>query len=659
MNDPPLRPDQPATDHLTERASFRWALRALVVLPIVVAAARAVATGWFPVGDSALLAIRAYDVGTGQHPLLGSWTSASLTLGEDVNNPGPLYPDLLAPFMWTFGRWFSIGTGIAIGVAAVNAVFAMATALVGHRLGGWRVERWALLLVAALTWSMGSELLIDIWQPHALLLPFTCLLLVTVALIVGDWALTPLWLGVTSLIVQTHIGYVYVLAVLGVLVLGHGAAALRHLESSPSEVLTGRTARWSLGVVVLAWIQPLIEQVAGEGRGNLLRLATNASGGDVTIGGGTAVKLVAQVVGRPPWWTRPGFDDTVVSTPLTDGPDGPRLVVPGLPSGPVAALIVAALVVGLVVLAVLLRRRGPTVAGAAVLVSTVGLVTAVATLMIQTVSVVGLGSHHVRWLFALALFVHVSIIWALIELGVGRLAPRLVDIGVPTLVAVFAVLNLGFLAHDLGPTADREAADTLERTFDDLDDFEPGGPVRYDVSDIRPFEPWSAAVKMGLVERGIEVRVADEGVVRQLGNGRRADGTEAAVIRQIERSTALTVDEPCVISAASPFAPAESARLRALVDAAVDDVAAGVVELDTDGLDGDLASRFAAATGSDRAEAFTLVADGVLGFMADDGRIVRSSAAVDALLAERRRVDRFVRGFLVLVAEPTDPAASC
>jgi hypothetical protein len=24
-----------------------------------------------------------------------------------------------------------------------------------------------LLLVAALTWSMGSELLIDIWQPHA------------------------------------------------------------------------------------------------------------------------------------------------------------------------------------------------------------------------------------------------------------------------------------------------------------------------------------------------------------------------------------------------------------------------------------------------------------------------------------------------------------
>jgi hypothetical protein len=71
-----------------------------VVLPIVVAVVRALVHGWFPIGDAALLAIRAYDVGTSHNPLLGSWTSASFALGIDVNNPGPLYPDLLAPFMW-------------------------------------------------------------------------------------------------------------------------------------------------------------------------------------------------------------------------------------------------------------------------------------------------------------------------------------------------------------------------------------------------------------------------------------------------------------------------------------------------------------------------------------------------------------------------------
>ena len=62
------------------------------------------------------------------------------------------------------------GVGIAVGVATINACFVIATAWVGSRIGGWRTERWALLMCAALAWAMGSELLIDIWQPHALLL---------------------------------------------------------------------------------------------------------------------------------------------------------------------------------------------------------------------------------------------------------------------------------------------------------------------------------------------------------------------------------------------------------------------------------------------------------------------------------------------------------
>ena len=39
-------------------------------------------------------------------------------------------------------------------------------------------------------------------------------------------------------------------------------------------------------VVVLAWIQPLWEQLFGEGEGNLQRLATHAGEGDLTVGGG-------------------------------------------------------------------------------------------------------------------------------------------------------------------------------------------------------------------------------------------------------------------------------------------------------------------------------------------------------------------------------------
>ena len=108
-------------------SAWRWVAHVAVLLPIVVAVVRALVNGWFPVGDAALLAIRAYDVGTPDHPLLGSWTSASFALGIDVNNPGPLYPDLLAPFMWTIGRAFGIGTATAIGVGTINAAAALGT----------------------------------------------------------------------------------------------------------------------------------------------------------------------------------------------------------------------------------------------------------------------------------------------------------------------------------------------------------------------------------------------------------------------------------------------------------------------------------------------------------------------------------------------------
>jgi hypothetical protein len=151
----------------------------------VVAAVRAVATGWFPVGDSALLAVRAADVGTADHPWLGSWTSASLALGVDVNNPGPLYHDLIAPFMWTVGRVAGYGAGSRSGSPRSTRSPCSGALVAADRIGGWRMERWIALAIAALTWAMGSELLIDIWQPHALLLPFVCFLVLTVGLVTG------------------------------------------------------------------------------------------------------------------------------------------------------------------------------------------------------------------------------------------------------------------------------------------------------------------------------------------------------------------------------------------------------------------------------------------------------------------------------------------
>ena len=96
-------------------------------------------------------------------------------------------------------------------------------------------------------------------------------------------------------------------------------------------------------MTVAAWAQPLWEQCFGRGEGNLQRLATHAGEGDLTVGAGASVKIVAAVTSLPPFWTRFGYVDSVISTELTQTPDGPRLFIPGLPA-PVTAVLSLALV---------------------------------------------------------------------------------------------------------------------------------------------------------------------------------------------------------------------------------------------------------------------------------------------------------------------------
>jgi hypothetical protein len=643
---------------------WRWALRLAVLLPIVFAVARALANDWFPVGDNALLTIRAADVGTRHHPLLGSWTSASLALGTDVNNPGPLYSDLVAPFMWTFGKLWSYGAGVAIGVGAVNAAATLGAVLVSARIGGWRAERWVLLLVAALTWSMGSELLFDIWQPHALLLPFTLLVVLTVGIAVDDLRLLPLWLVVLSVVVQTHVGYVYAGAALSAVVLVAVVSRIRSDALTLRQTVTSRSARWTGAVAAVAWVQPLWEQLFGAGAGNLGRLATSAGGGELTVGAGTAARLVAAVTVAPPWWTRFGFADAVPSTALTQGADGPRLEIAGLPGLGVSLLGLAVLTAALVGLLVGLRGPAHRTVRWMLAVSLVLLVLALGSLAAQVVGVTGLGSHQVRWLFAMAPIVHVSIAWGAFDLwrarpiGEGQTRadhPRGCGVAVPAaVVLLLTVANLGFHAHDLGPTADRRVADILRPVFADLGGFHPDQPVVYDVDSLTVFEPYSAAVLMRLDELGVEFRIDhDGGHIRQYGGSRRADGTEPVRLRQLVGDAALTgVGAACVVSRHSALLPADAREADALIAAAAADLAGGRAAVDPAGLPAEAVDLARAAAAGDVAAAIRLVARGWLPELVGEGRIGAPTPAIEAAVAAREVLRRHVDTMLAITAEP-------
>jgi hypothetical protein len=293
----------------------------------------------------------------------------------------------------------------------------------------------------------------------------------------------------------------------------------------------------------------------------------------------------------------------------------------------------------------------------ACVVSLAMLVVAVAGLSVQAVTRTGLGSHQVRWLFALSVIVHVSILWGAVEWAARRwpaahVFGRWLDIGLGVVLAALTLANLPFYAHDLGPTADREAQVTLERTFDDIDRFDPGGPVVYDIDNLTPFEPYSTAVMMRLRERGIEFRFSDESMLRQMGEHRRVDGSEVAHLRQFERSEALLYDgDGCIVSLRSGVSAADEEAADALIAAAVDDLASGAVAVDVEGLPDDVADFVRSATGGNGEDAYRIVVSSLLPDLVSQGRL-QPTPAITAALDEHDLIEQRVNSTLLVTATP-------
>ncbi len=550
-----------------QAAWARGAMLAAAILPIVVAIVRALVHHWFPIGDNALLYIRVVDVATEHHPWLGSWTSASLSVGENMNNPGPLYQDLAAPFAKVFGP----GPGAAIGVGSLNILAVVGISLAARRIGGWLAEQWALLATVALVWTMGSELLIDIWQAHALLLWFLLLLVLLVGLADGQtWTLG--WtLAIASLLVQTHISYAYILAVLCPAAFISYLLVRRGRPHLPlrAAVLSRRTAILGAAVLVL-WSQTLIEQFFGPGKGNLSRLAGNAGGGDLQVGLQQAVGVGARIYTLPPWWLRSGFSTSVPSTPLTGKPDDPRIEIADLPST-ILALVTIGVLLALLAYGVVRHRRAERhLLGNAALMAAVGVVGSILAIANLTVGPVGLAAHHVRLLWPLAVFVHtvaLAVVATEIRARLPERLPRAAHFALPGVAVAVGVLAIPYQAHPQGPVADYATMPTMRRIMPNIAQLADVAPVLYDISNLRPFEPYSSTMMMTMQDMDIEFRVDDEGMVRQLGESRRADGTEPARVFQLQGPAAILYDgDACLVGLASQLSFADEATAATQAD---------------------------------------------------------------------------------------------
>jgi hypothetical protein len=517
----------------------------VALVPFLVAAARARANGWFPIGDAAQLYIRATDVFTAHHPWLGSASSASASLGFQVNNAGPLYFDLVAPF----ARVLPPGWGAVLGITTINAACIVLAGSSARRIGGAVYERWVLAAAAVLAWTMGSELLFDMFQAHALLFPFLAAGVLLSGLALAQWWVLP-WLAfVLTLILQTHVSYAYILPIL---VVGAATSAWHNrtaaaADDSPDQPRTYRRPGIRAGgVLLVTWFQPLWEQLFGAGEGNLSRLARAADGNGVTLGFANALKLTAAFVALPPWSGRQGFRATI--EPSGIAPDGDHVVLAEMPNGWVAAL---ALLVTLALLGAAwwwARRRGLATLEALATLAAVGVLGAIAAFSRLTVTVLGFAPHHSRWIVVVALMVYVVLAWAGLDAASQRLGPRAERLAAAVAVTVLVVASLANLpkyAQPHGPTADAAAIPALEAAFGQLDTAIDAGllgePVFFDLTDERVYAPHTSALQLHLRDRGVEFRVESEFLVRHLGARRRADGTEPTTLRQYHDAAAEAV----------------------------------------------------------------------------------------------------------------------
>lgn len=451
----------------------------LVVVPFVTLAVSLVGTSWTPAGDIALEMLQIAEVAGRHTPLTGTWSRWGW------NHPGPLLFYVLAPFTWVFGN-----VGALLGVVLINACAAVGAVLVANRRGGARLAVLTGLVVLVLGVSLGPTVLISPWNPWVGVLPLLCVVLLAWSIAERDLLMLPVLAGVSTFIVQAHVGFapmVIGLSVVGVALAWRRAERLgdrRRAADGHRDHVRGPLLATAIVTVVL-WLPPIIEQVIRR-PGNLsLLLDFVRDPSEPAAGWRAAWRVMATEIGIPGAWLTGADLDTA----------GPH-------HSAVPAIVLIALVVTLGVLA---ARRGALDAARLAALS----VSAVLIGLVATARAVGpLFDYLMRFWWIIGASLWLSAAWSALALARVRLAAavglvisavlavtlswRAASVEVPELRSGQAVRALGDqLATDLDPDAQYVLEWADRRTFGgtgmgvflDLDahGFDVAAPLQYDM----------------------------------------------------------------------------------------------------------------------------------------------------------------------------------
>lgn len=392
---------------------------ALVVAPILLGAVRAAASGWIPTNDAAAAVLRAkHAPGAPAHWLgLYAWPS-SQAIHETTYTAGTWQ-------LW----WMSVPTrlsgvtwGPLVSMAVLNSLFILAAGWFVRRRFGPRSAIAVLVFLGLFVWSIGVEAFSSPVPVLAVLAPFAAFCFVAWTLASGDGRALVFFAGTASYLVLCFPETTLLVPVIGGAALVLWVVSLRTTRRTDTELWPERRRRAvrsfliALGVTVVLWLPPLIQQVAGD-PGNLGHLVRASRELPTWMSLRRSVAALFSLFASFPFWLRGSTQHAFLT--FTG-------VIPSLFATTMAAvgLLVAAVGAG-----VLATRRGDRPARAALLLAGV----AFASTWLHL-----LRSPHGQYflpVWVVAMFVTFAIVYAL-----ARALPERTTTAAPAVATVSVVL---------------------------------------------------------------------------------------------------------------------------------------------------------------------------------------------------------------------------
>lgn len=393
------------------------ALLLLTVVPVLAGLAQRRSDGWYPESDDATIVLLSDDVLRGDPPLVGMISTGGAHLSDpELHHPGPLELYLIAPFSRAMGP--DLGPVVAAALISIASVAVLV--LVLHSIGGRSLGAVGFVTSGLILWGIGGDAPTSVWNPYVVLLPFACFLVTCLGVAARRW-----WalLGVVafgSLVAQTHLSYA---GLVGALVAW--SVVLTAWRSARGDTGARLPAAASLGLGLLLWLPPIIDQLSGE-PGNLGQIWRSLTGPGGTSVGSAGLGELSRVVGVPLLGMRPRGELVRVLPDLA-------------PLDLVRLALLATLLIGCAIVTSRSGRAGAAVTATLGVALVAGCLTAVRIPLSDGVQY----QYYGMWMWPLAGVVWTFVAWACWRLVPAALAERVR--GVATSRPAPAVLALAVL----------------------------------------------------------------------------------------------------------------------------------------------------------------------------------------------------------------------